>query len=623
MREPPRIGAEVAGYRLQSLLSRGGMAVVYLAQDIRLDRTVALKILAVELGEDDSFRERFLRESRVAASIDHPNVVPIYDAGESDGLLFIAMRQVEDPDLRGLIRSNGPLEVERSIAICSQVAGALGAAHERGLVHRDVKPANVLLIHRRSPMALDHAYLSDFGLAKHTSSISGLTKTGQFVGTVSYTAPEQAMGRAVDGRTDIYALGCVLFECLTGRPPFRKEEDVAVVMAHINEPAPPVTSLRADCPPALAAVVARTLAKAPEDRFQTCDELIDALREAGAEASATSPSTRVSVDQPPVVPPPVGTPPPSEPPPPADPSSAEGEAQPPRRRPSAGLLAAGGLAAAALAALIVILLVGGGGDEDGSGAPVVTQASTTGGTPPKTTSDSAPLTGGWRTLNDSPIARQQAASAVDEGRIWIIGGLTGKEEAANATTSVEAYDPAIDTWTTEPKLPLPLHHASAVTYGDELVVLGGWVPRGPNLTATTSDKVFALRGGKWVELPSLNHARAAAAAAVVGDKIVVVGGQADGELVSQTEVFDGDQWTDAARFPPLESISRRPATAATCTRLAAARCQRIRTAARWSATTPPPMSGRTCRRCRSRAAASAPRSSTATWSRWGARTPPT
>ena len=282
MQELPRIGAEIAGYRIESLISRGGMAVVYLAEDIRLGRKVALKILSLELAEDDSFRERFLRESRIATSIDHPNVVPIYDAGDSDGLLYIAMRRVEDADLRGLLRASGPLEIDRSVAIATQIASALDAAHQRGLVHRDVKPANVLVLVRRSPGSFDHVYLSDFGLAKRVRSVSGITDTGQFLGTVNYTAPEQVEGAEVDARTDIYALGCVLYECLTGEPPFRREEEVATVMAHLHEKAPPVTALRPDCPPGQARVVAKMLEKDPDDRFQNCDELIDALSETTA-----------------------------------------------------------------------------------------------------------------------------------------------------------------------------------------------------------------------------------------------------------------------------------------------------------------------------------------------------
>jgi hypothetical protein len=533
--ELPRIGAEVAGYRLESLISRGGMAVVYLAEDIRLGRKVALKLLAVELAEDDSFRERFLRESRIAASIDHPNVVPIHDAGEAEGVLYIAMRHVEDTDLRGLLRAEGPLELDRAVAIAVQIAGALEAAHRRDLVHRDVKPANVLVLPRRSREATDHVYLSDFGLAKSTSSISGLTASGQFVGTVNYTAPEQVEGKPVDGRTDIYALGCVLFECLTGQPPFKRDEELATVMAHLHDQPPAVTELRADCPPALAAVVARMLAKAPEDRYQTCDELIGALRRAtpghvGDEIAATRTAAPAPGADGPVAPDDDG--------PPAQPSRPGGRAR---------WIAAGVVTLAAVAA--VLLLVSGGDDEDG--------ADPAGGAAPETQVGEAPKTDpGWRPLSDSPSPHQQAASAVSDGRIWILGGLTGETTATVATDEVEAYDPAIDGWTAGPRLPAPLHHAMAVDYQGELVVIGGWTPKGSDLTAVTSSKVFALRDGKWIQLPELDHPRAAGAAAVVGDRIVVVGGQADGELVRETEVFDGEGWSEGAEIPtPREHLA--------------------------------------------------------------------
>ena len=207
VQELPRIGAEIAGYRLESLISRGGMAVVYLAEDIRLGRKVALKILAVELSEDDSFRERFLRESRIATSIDHPNVIPIYDAGDEDGLLYIAMRRVEDADLRELLRAEGTLEIDRAVAITTQIASALDAAHQRGLVHRDVKPANVLILVRRAPARSTTSTSRTSGSRSASARSAGITSTGQFLGTVNYTAPEQVEGADVDARTDIYALG--------------------------------------------------------------------------------------------------------------------------------------------------------------------------------------------------------------------------------------------------------------------------------------------------------------------------------------------------------------------------------------------------------------------------------
>src|SRR5215211_6625156 len=238
-----RVGTSVAGYTIERLLGRGGMGAVYLAEDTALARKVALKLLSPELAENERFCERFLRESRLAASLDHPHVVPIYQAGEADGVLYIAMRYVEGTDLKALLAREGALEPARALALCEQVAGALDAAHQRGLVHRDVKPANVLIDEA------GHAYLADFGLTKQTSSISGLTGTGELVGTVDYVAPEQVRGGEVGAAADQYALACLLYECLTGEPPFRRESDVAALWAHVEEAATPPSEQRPDLPP--------------------------------------------------------------------------------------------------------------------------------------------------------------------------------------------------------------------------------------------------------------------------------------------------------------------------------------------------------------------------------------
>src|SRR6266571_6472624 len=216
----PRIGREFAGYRVEELIGRGGMGAVYRAEDTRLDRKVALKLLIPDLAEDERFRERFLRESRLAAAIDHPNIVPVHQAGEIDGVLFIAMRYVEGVDIGRLLAEEKVLEPARVALIVEQVAKALDVAHARGLVHRDVKPGNILVFG-------DHCYLADFGLTKQTSSISGLTGTGQLIGTVDYVAPEQVRGETLDGRTDEYALSCVAYECLTGTPPLTRGSEVA------------------------------------------------------------------------------------------------------------------------------------------------------------------------------------------------------------------------------------------------------------------------------------------------------------------------------------------------------------------------------------------------------------
>ena len=262
MAADPRIGTELAGYRIEALLGRGGMSVVYRAKDLALERPVALKVLAPELAEDERFRERFLRESKLAASIDHTNVIPIYEAGETDGLLYIAMRYVEGTDLSRLLEWEGPLEPARAIAILGQAASALDAARfAHGLVHRDVKPGNILIASEQGADSPDHVYLSDFGLSKRAADERSLTEGGQFFGTLDYVAPEQIEGEPVDGRTDVYSLGCVLYECLTGHVPFAKDTKTALLWAHLQEPPPTVTGLRGDLPAGIDTVVARALAK--------------------------------------------------------------------------------------------------------------------------------------------------------------------------------------------------------------------------------------------------------------------------------------------------------------------------------------------------------------------------
>ena len=252
-------GDTIAGYEIEVLVGRGGMGEIYRARDSRLERRVAVKLLAERYSEDAEFRERLLRESRIAASLDHPNVIPVYEAGETDDRLFIAMRFVDD-DVQALLRREGPLEPARTLAIASQVADALDVAHDRGLVHRDVKPSNVLLDRQDGR---EHVYLADFGL---TQSVSDRGPTdGHLVGTVDYVAPEQIRGDDVDGRADVYGLGCVLFEALTGTVPFSGVSDVAVIYAHLETPPPRASERRDTLPEALDDVLARAMAKDPND----------------------------------------------------------------------------------------------------------------------------------------------------------------------------------------------------------------------------------------------------------------------------------------------------------------------------------------------------------------------
>jgi serine/threonine protein kinase len=267
-----RVGTELAGYRIESLLGFGGMSVVYVAEDPRLKRKVALKLLAAGLAEDESFRERFLRESELAASIDHPNIVPIYEAGTSEDLLFIAMRFVEGRDLRERLQ-RGRLEPPDAIGIVAQVASALDAAHARGLVHRDVKPSNVLLDTGARPDGSDHVYLADFGLTRRVSEEAETGDDGQLMGTIDYVAPEQIAGEEIDGRADVYSLGCVLYECLIGQPPFQRDSELAVVFAHLDAEPPAPSAQRPELPTALDEVIARALAKEPEQRYSSCREL--------------------------------------------------------------------------------------------------------------------------------------------------------------------------------------------------------------------------------------------------------------------------------------------------------------------------------------------------------------
>ena len=278
----PRIGTELGGYRIEAVIGRGGMGVVYRAEDLRLGRKVALKLLAPEMAANEGFRERFEIESRLAAAIDHPHIIPLYEAGDAEGLVFIVMRFVDGIDLKALLEREGPLPLARALTLVGQVGGALDAAHERDLVHRDVKPANVLVATSGGVEASDHCYLTDFGLTKDTSQNVGLTGTGQFVGTIAYVAPEQINGATQSGPTDQYALGCVLYECLTGHQPYERDNELDIMWAHLGEDPPSVTQHRPDLPPAIDAALARALSKEPEDRYESCAAMVAAVRATSA-----------------------------------------------------------------------------------------------------------------------------------------------------------------------------------------------------------------------------------------------------------------------------------------------------------------------------------------------------
>jgi serine/threonine protein kinase len=405
----PRLehGSVFAGYWIDRLLDRGGMGVVYKAMDIDLDRAVALKLIAPEWMDDENATTRFRTEARLAASLEHPNIVPVHRGGEEQGVLYLAMRFVPGTNLRRMI-DHSPLPFEMTGVILTQIAGALDAAHARGLVHRDVKPANILI---SDETAHTHAYLTDFGLTKRPGSTGSLTGTGLWVGTADYVAPEQIQGQAIDGRADVYSLGCVLYEMLTGEVAYPKDGDIAKLWAHISNPPPQPSAARADLVPAFDEVVAKATAKEPDDRYATAGEMAAAARAAIAlqqqsqSASAAPPmslgGTAPPASAPPASAPPAPTPqptpmpaapgswaastpasaPPSMPPvaqpthasaqPPAPPPpAAPPPAAPPTRSASGGrsIAVIALIALGALAVVAVLLLTSGGKDENPTAA---------------------------------------------------------------------------------------------------------------------------------------------------------------------------------------------------------------------------------------------------------------
>ena len=272
------IGTDFAGHRIDGFVGQGGMGLVFRATDLTLGRTVALKVIAPDAAGNPVFRARFERECRVAAAIDHPHVVEIYHAGQDEGILYLTMRYVDGTDLRRLLRREGRLDPLRAVAILGQIAGALDEAHALGLVHRDVKPANVLLAQRSGR---DHSYLTDFGITRRADE-QHLTRTGVALGSVDYIAPEQAHGGEVDARADIYSLACILFQMLTGSVVFDRDNDLEKLWAHVHDPPSRLVALHPELPPGLQDVLDRGLAKNPGDRHQSATQLAaDAARAVG------------------------------------------------------------------------------------------------------------------------------------------------------------------------------------------------------------------------------------------------------------------------------------------------------------------------------------------------------
>jgi serine/threonine-protein kinase len=274
-------GAVLGNYRVDWLIGRGGMGAVYLAQHVRMsNRKAALKVLAPELAGDPEFRERFIRESDLAGSLEHPNIVPVYDAGEADGVLYCVMRYVRGTDLGAVLDLESRLTPQRTYAVLSAVGRALDFAHAHGLLHRDVKPGNIMIESRRSPGGRERVFLTDFGLVKRLESNTKITRTGHLVGTLDYTAPEVFRGEELDARADVYSLGCVLYECLTGAVPFPGGTDAAVMYGHLQEEPPLVTDERPELPAAIDRVAAKAMSKHRTDRYVTCGDLVRDVRDA-------------------------------------------------------------------------------------------------------------------------------------------------------------------------------------------------------------------------------------------------------------------------------------------------------------------------------------------------------
>lgn len=380
----PALGSEFAGHRLETVLGQGGMGIVYRARNLALDQDRALKVLAPALSGDQRFRERFRRESRLAASIDHPNVIPVHQAGEEAGHLFLAMRLVEGVDLRHLVVRDGALDPAIAAATVGAAAAGLDAAHAAGLIHRDVKPANILVGEGRDAGRI---YITDFGISRSITGGETMTTTGELIGTADFMAPEQIAGDPVDHRADVYALGACLYFALTGEAPFPRDNEIATLFAHANAPRPRPSAVVPSVPPALDAVVERAMAVAPEDRFQSAGELGSAIEAALG-----------------------GTPPP----PPASSTAVTKPLRPPRRGIPA--MAVGGVLAV-LAVLALVVLFGDAGDGDEAPAPDRPAATVAGATALETPAN---------------------AIAVGDERVWIA------EHDANRVVAINRVSNAVE-----------------------------------------------------------------------------------------------------------------------------------------------------------------------------------
>ena len=577
-----------AGFTDAVEVGRGGFGVVFRCRQEELNRTVAVKLLHTDL--DQVSRERFFREGRAMGGLSgHPNVVDVLQVGVTgSGRPFIVMPFQSLDSLASRVRKEGPIGWAEATRLGVRLAGALESAHRVGTLHRDIKPGNILM------SDYGEAQLTDFGIARIEGGFE--TATGAFTGSLSYSAPEVLNGNPPTAQSDIYGLGAAMFSIIAGRAAFERRDGEEIIAQFLRITGQPIPDLRGHgVPEPLCAVLERAMAKDPAMRpvsaeafgrelqevqrvtgQQVAEMALPAARRHGPDVTETahmpdehSPS-RVSrsfelrerpwgatagtdaATQ--VVPPRQGTgtyrnhpsgptgggwptggstsgrmPPPGltipdQPPPPPEPPARKG-----RRARVIAIVA------------VAVLLLGG---LSVAGVYLLRGPTTT--VPPPPNGQSA-IGVPWTPLADTPTARQQVATTVGDGVIWVIGGLTEKA----ATTAVQGYDAAINAWKDATPLPVPLHHEMATTYNGQIVVLGGWQPNGAQLNAIQNTKVYALQSQNWTELPALPGPRVAGGAVTIGNRIIVTGGQANGQLVPTTEVFDGTKWTRGADMPTL------------------------------------------------------------------------
>ena len=538
------VGYQFGGYVIKSLVGRGGMGVVYAAEHTTLQRRVALKVIAPEVAEDEAFRVRFLREARLAASLRHPNIIDIYDAGQVDRELYIAMRFVEGASLATVLRLAGRLEPERALSILAKVASALDEAHANGLVHRDVKPDNVLLGSPATRRTFEEVLLTDFGLVRPIDASTEVTRIGSVLGTLSYMAPELLEGGDVDGRSDQYSLACVLYECLAGHVPFRRDTDAAVLLAHLTARPPNITDERPELPGRFDAVVTRGMAKARADRYGSCVDLIDdalAALTGSPPAARVPPELATEIVTGRAVDPAaqagegavLGPPTPSSPPPPPGPggtSTASAGRSRGRR--------AAGVAIAAIAVVPVIVVAAILSSPSGVAAPtasrvdhpaaLATPGSGSGASEsprsPSATGSPASVVGGetWRGTGSLNRARWgHGAARLANGQVLVVGG-NASSDSSSALASAEVYEPASGRWTPTASMSQPRSYASVTTLdGGKVLVAGGAFDTAPLALAELYDPIAR----SWSSLPKMSVPRLHHTATLLADgRVLVVGG---------------------------------------------------------------------------------------------------